>query len=182
MRALENVNAFSSVSSSSSSGPQVASAEVVTATLHQAPVPKRLNTFVPPPPQSMVVQHSIHARARTIGVRGRAVDRLPRPSGSWGTTGSESLIVCREGSVEEPEAESSTASVRAASRPPPRVTTRRTASVRAASPPAHPMPTRKPCVVMESRHELGPEWDIDYTLQDSPDWETELLRRRERDL
>ena len=42
------------------------------------------------------------------------------------------------------------------------------------------MPTRKPCVVTESK--LGPEWDIDYTLQESPDWQTELKRRRERDI
>ena len=43
------------------------------------------------------------------------------------------------------------------------------------------MPTRKPCVVMESKDALGPEWDIDYTRQGWPDWGTEKLRRRERD-
>ena len=42
------------------------------------------------------------------------------------------------------------------------------------------MPTRKPCALTESKP--GPEWDIDYTLQESPDWETELKRRRERDI
>ena len=35
---------------------------------------------------------------------------------------------------------------------------------------------------MKSRDELGPEWDIDYTLQGSPDWPTEMKRRLERDI
>ena len=42
------------------------------------------------------------------------------------------------------------------------------------------MPTRKPIVVTESKP--GPEWDMDYTLQENPEWKTELQRRHERDL
>ena len=42
------------------------------------------------------------------------------------------------------------------------------------------MPTRKPIVVTESKP--GPEWDMDYTLQENPEWKTELQRRHERDI
>ena len=46
------------------------------------------------------------------------------------------------------------------------------------SPPEFPMPTRLPPFVMEGRHEVTPELDVDWTL--CHDWDTELVRRNER--